>query len=584
MVAHCGVRALRSMNGPSLLRTPGVERTVITDEVRLIFLGGLAEIGKNMLLLEHGDDIIVIDCGVAFPHEDQLGIDLVLPDISYLREHKDRLRGLFISHGHEDHIGALPYLLPDLLPVPIYATRLTLGLISVKLEEARLLARADLRVIDPDLHPVVVAGVFEVEPFRVCHSIPDAVGFGITTPAGLIVHTADFKLDPSPIDGRLTDIETLRRFRERGVRLLISDCVHVESAGETPSERVVGETYDRIFARAEGRIFVATFASLIARVQQVIDTAARHGRKVAPLGRSLTKNMGIAQELGYLFDPERVVMESREVSFLPDEEIVYVVTGAQGEPMAALSRIANGDHRDVSIGAGDTVVVSATPIPGNETAVFRVINQLFQAGAEVIYSARELVHVSGHASRGELRRMLEMTAPLDVIPFHGEARQMALYADLARDVGISDDRITFAGIGDVIEVTPEKVTVTGRVDAGYVYVDGVTVGAVGDVVVRDRRALSRDGILMVVVTVDRETGAIVAGPEIITRGFVQISESTALLASTKAHVRESLGHYTNGHHVEDAGYLSRQLREVTASYLFRETRRRPMILPMVMEV
>ncbi len=537
-----------------------------------------------MFLLEHGDDIIVVDCGVAFPQEEQLGIDLVLPDISYLRERRDNIRGIFITHGHEDHIGALPYLLPDLLPAPLYATKLTLGLISVKLEEAKLLARADLREFDPDQRPVLRAGAFAIEPFRVTHSIPDAVGFGITTPTGLVVHSSDFKLDETPIDGRPTDYAKLNEFRERGVRLLISDCVHVEAPGHTPSERVVGETYDRVFAAAEGRIFVATFASLIARVQQVIDTAARYGRSVATLGRSLEKNVRIAQELGYLSDPNGVLIEARDAAQFPDERIVYVVTGAQGEPMAALSRIANGDHRDVAIGAGDTVIVSATPIPGNETAVFRVINQLFRAGAEVIYGARALVHVSGHASRDELRRMLELTAPTDVVPFHCEHRHMALYADLALEAGVPGERITFAEVGDVIEITPEKVAVTGRVESGYVYVDGVTVGAVGDVVVRDRRALARDGILMVVVSVDRETGQIVAGPEIVTRGFVHMRESGELLAATKEHLRETLSVYTNGHQTDDWGYLSRQLRDAAATYLYRETRRRPMILPMVMEV
>ncbi|MDP9363016.1 MAG: ribonuclease J [Chloroflexota bacterium] len=537
-----------------------------------------------MLLLEHDEDIVVVDCGVAFPEAEQPGIDLILPDITYLRERRDKIRGIFVTHGHEDHIGALPYLLPDLLPTPIFATKLTLGLISVKLEEAGLLARADLREFDPDERPVLDAGAFSVEPFRVCHSIPDAVGFGIETPSGLVVLTGDFKFDETPIDGRLTDYAKLAEFRERGVRLLVSDCVHVETPGWTPSERVVGETYDRVFAAVEGRIFIATFASLIARVQQVIDTAARHGRSVATLGRSLEKNVRMALELGYLADPNGVLVSARDAAHFPDERIVYVVTGSQGEPMAALSRIASGDHREVSVGAGDTVVVSATPIPGNETAVYRVINQLFRAGAEVIYGARDLVHVSGHASRDELRRMIELTAPRAVLPTHGEHRHLALYADLAIEAGIPSDRITFVEIGDVAEITSERVTVTERVESGYVYVDGVTVGAVGDVVVRDRRALARDGILMVVVSVDRETGQIVAGPEIVTRGFVHAKESRALLEGAKAHLRETLASYTDGNQTEDWGYLSRQLRDATATYLFRETRRRPMILPTVMEV
>jgi ribonuclease J len=536
-----------------------------------------------MFLLEYEKDIIVVDCGVSFPQEDQLGIDLVLPDISYLRERADRIRAIFITHGHEDHIGALPYHLSD-INAPVYGTKLTLGLIAVKLEDAKLRDRVDLREFDPDSAEPIVAGAFSVEPFRVCHSIPDAVGFGITTPAGLIVHTGDFKFDDTPIDGRKTDYAKLESFRQRGVRLLISDCVHIEAAGTTPSEMVIGETYEQVFATAPGRIIVATFASLIARIQQVIDTATVYNRRVATLGRSLENNVRVATELGYLADPDRVLIDAREAAMLPDDQLVYIVTGSQGEPMAVLSRIANGDHREVTVGEGDTVVISATPIPGNETSVFRIINQLFRSGAEVIYSARALVHVSGHASRDELRRMLELVQPHDVLPFHGEHRHMALYADLAVEAGIPRERVTFTEVGEVVEITSDQVSVTGKVDAGYVYVDGITVGAVGDVVIRDRRALAREGILMVVVSVDRQSGRIVAGPEILTRGFVHSKDSSALLDATKSHVREALSEYTNGHQTDDWSYLSRQIREAAANYLYKETRRRPMILPMVLEV
>lgn len=536
-----------------------------------------------MFILESEDDIIVVDCGVAFPHEEQPGIDLVLPDITYLRQKRDKIRAIFITHGHEDHIGSLPYLLPD-INVPLYATKLTLGLISVKLDERSLKDSAQLIEFDPDAETPMHAGVFTVEPFRVCHSIPDAVGFGISTPAGLIVHTGDFKFDETPIDGRITNYAKLEEFQKRGVRLLISDCVHIESKGTTPSERVIGETYDRVFADAEGRIIVATFASLIARIQQVIDTAGKYNRKVATLGRSVENNVRVALELGYLSDPDRVLIDSKEAANLPDRNVVYIVTGAQGEPMAVLSRIAKGDHREVSVGPGDTVIVSATPIPGNETSVYRIINQLFRAGAEVIYSARALIHVSGHASREELGRMLELVKPRHVVPFHGEHRHMALYADLAIERGVPGDCITFAENGDVIEITPERVAVAERVEAGYVYVDGLSVGAVGDVVIRDRRALSSEGMLMVVVSVDRETGQIVAGPEIVTRGFVYAKEATELLDAVRAHLRERLADYTDGHQTDDWGYLSRQLRDATAQFLYKETRRRPMILPMVMEV
>jgi ribonuclease J len=543
----------------------------------------VAEVGKNMFLLEYEEDIIVVDCGVSFPQEDQLGIDLVLPDISYLRERADKIRAIFITHGHEDHIGALPFHLAD-INAPIYGTKLTLGLITVKLEDANLRDRVDLRELDPDSADAIQAGAFSVEPFRVCHSIPDAVGFGITTPEGLIVHTGDFKFDDTPIDGRKTDYAKLERFKQRGVRLLISDCVHIEAAGTTPSETVIGQTYEQVFATAPGRIIVATFASLIARIQQVIDTAAVFDRRVATLGRSLENNVKVATELGYLSDPDHVLIDAREASMLSDDRVVYIVTGSQGEPMAVLSRIANGDHREVTVGDGDTVVISATPIPGNETSVFRIINQLFRSGAEVIYSARALVHVSGHASRNELRRMIDLLQPKDVLPFHGEHRHMALYADLAVEAGIPRERVTFAEVGDVVEIKPEQVSVNGKVEAGYVYVDGITVGAVGDVVIRDRRALAKEGILMIVVSVDRQVGQIVAGPEILTRGFVHVKDSSQLLDATKMHVREALSEYTNGHQTDDWSYLSRQIREAAANYLYRETRRRPMILPMVLEV
>jgi ribonuclease J len=535
-----------------------------------------------MFLLESGEDIVVVDCGVGFPEEEQPGIDLVLPDITYLKKRRDRIRAIFLTHGHEDHIGAIAYHLPE-LRVPVYGTKLTLGLVKVKLEESGFLHQADLRELDPDTNATYGAGVFRFEPFRVTHSIPDAVGFAITTPAGLIVHTGDFKLDPTPIDGRLVDVAKLERFASKGVRLLISDCVHIETPEATPSEREVGETYDHLFSTTDGRIVIATFASLIARIQQIIDVAEKHGRRVATLGRSLEKNVAMALELGYLNDPTNRLIDGREGTFLPDNEIVFVVTGSQGEPMAVLSRMANGDHRDVEIGPGDTVVVSATPIPGNETSVYRIINQLFQRGAEVIYGRRARVHVSGHAGAEELATMMSLVQPEAIVPFHGEARHMVLYRDLAIEHGFDADQIHFPEIGRVIEITAETIKQGDRVEAGYVYVDGITVGAVGDVVVRDRRSLSQEGILMVIVVVDRDTGQIVAGPEIATRGFIHAKESGDLLDRAKDHIRTSIGdgsHYASA----DLSYLSRQLRDTASTFFHRETRRRPMILPMVMEV
>jgi len=537
-----------------------------------------------MFLFETKNDIIVIDCGVMFPEEEQLGIDLVLPDISYLRQNKHKLRAIFITHGHEDHIGGLPWLVGDLAPVKIFATKLTLGMIGAKLDERKLRSKVELIELEPDTDKTYKMGAFTVEPFRVCHSIPDSVGFAIDTPAGLVVHTSDFKLDPTPIDGRLTDFAKIRRFAERGVHLLISDCVHIETKGRTPSEAIIGKTYEEVFQRAPGRIFVATFASLIARIQQVIDVASRNGRRVCTLGRSLEQNTRVALELGFLTDPDRVLVEAREAALLPDDKIVYIVTGSQGEPMAVLSRIANGDHREVAVGAGDTVIVSSSPIPGNETSVYRIIDKLFRAGADVIYPARALVHVSGHAGREEIAEMMAAVKPTFVLPFHGEPRHMALFADVALENGILTENITFGGVGQVIEIAPDHVGVVGSIEAGYVYVDGLTVGAIGDVVIRDRQALSQDGVLMVVVSVDRQTGQIVAGPEIVTRGFVHAQESGELLKGLRSTLQKTLANYTDGNQTEDWGYLSRQLRDATGTFVYRETRRRPMILPMVMEV
>jgi ribonuclease J len=464
-----------------------------------------------MLVLEHEDGIIIVDCGVGFPEAEQLGIDLLLPNISYLRDRRDRILAVFCTHGHEDHIGALPYLLPE-LDAPVFATKLTLGLVRAKLSETGYLNQADLREISPDAEEPIRLGPFSLEPFRVTHSIPDCVGFAIDTPAGLFVHTGDFKIDPTPIDDRPFDLDALARYGARGVRLLISDCTNIESSGHSLSERVVGETYEGIFADANGRIIIATFASLIARVQQVIDVATRHRRRVAVLGRSMAANVDIALELGFLSDPRSVLLDPKQAASVEPGRLVYLVTGSQGEPMSVLSRIASGEHRDISIADGDTVIVSATPIPGNEAAVYRTINSLFRQGAEVIYSARALVHVSGHGSWDEISRIVELTSPAHCLPFHGEHRMLALYAELAAQHGLGSDQVTIAEAGDVIRVTPTVVEKTGRVPAGPVYVDGGSVGDVGDVVIRDRQALADEGIVMVVVTIDRETGEIVAGP------------------------------------------------------------------------
>jgi ribonuclease J len=549
--------------------------------VRIIPLGGMGEVGKNMIVYEYGNDIIIVDVGVGFPEEEMFGVDLVIPDVTYLADKKHLIRGIFITHGHEDHIGSLPFLLTELGNPPIYGTPLTLGLISVKLRERHLLEKATLITLAPD--DIIQAGAFTIESFRVCHSIPDCVGFGITTPAGLIVHTGDFKFDQTPVDGRPTDFGKIAELGNRGVLALVSDCVHVETPGFTPSERVIEDAFDRTFAQAEGRIIVATFASLISRVQQVVDVADKYGRKVCPIGRSMENNVEMALGMDYLHDPHRVIVDVKRAAELPPDRIAYVVTGSQGEPMAALSRIAGGDHRQIKVMSGDTVVISATPIPGNETSVGRIINNLFQQGADVIYSALTTVHVSGHASREELKLMLNLTRPKYVMPLHGEQRHLILYKRLAESMGWEEDQIILAKNGSVVAFSDEFAGITETVHAGFLFVDGIGAGEVGEVVIRDRQMLARDGILMVVVSVDKETGKLISGPDIVSRGFVSQRRSTDLIEGVKERVRDSLIS-TNGHHPQEWSFLTRKIKDVAGSYLYEHTRRRPMIMPMVMEV
>jgi ribonuclease J len=550
--------------------------------LRVIPLGGMGEVGKNMTVYEYGDDIIIVDVGVGFPEEEMFGVDLVIPDITYLAGKTHLIRGIFITHGHEDHIGSLPYLLDELGNPPIYGTPLTLGLISVKLRERRLLEKATLITLDPD--DKVEAGAFTIEPFRVCHSIPDAVGFGITTPAGLVVHTGDYKFDFTPVDGKPTEFGKIAEFGNRGVLALITDCVHVETPGFTPSERVVEDAFERIFAQVEGRIIVATFASLISRVQQIVDVAERYGRMVCPIGRSMENNVEMALGMGYLNDPHHVIVDMRRAQDLSPDRIVYVVTGSQGEPMAALSRIAGGDHRQLKIVPGDTVIISATPIPGNETSIGRIINNLFSEGADVIYSALTTVHVSGHGSREELKLMLNLTRPKYVMPLHGEQRHLILYKRLAMDLGWEEDDIILAKNGSVVSFSPDFAGITETVHAGFLFVDGLgTAGDIGEPVIRDRQMLARDGILMVVVSVDKETGKLVSGPDIVSRGFVSQRRSMDLIEGAKTRVRDSLISM-NGHSPKEWSFLSRKIKDVAGADLYEQTGRRPMIMPMVMEV
>lgn len=553
-----------------------------TEAIRLIPLGGLGEVGKNMVVVEYGDDIIVIDGGVMFPDDEMFGVDLVIPDTTYLADKKDRVRGILITHGHEDHIGALPYILPALDFPPVFATRLTAGLINVKLKEHRLADKTTLNVVTPG--DQIELGDCLAEFFRVNHSIPDATGVVIHTPIGAVLHTGDYKFDYTPIDGRSADIGTLARIGNEGVLVMMGDSTRVETPGFTPSERVINESLDKIFANAPGRILIATFASLISRVQQVVETAERYERHVAFVGRSMQNNVQMAIELGYLHLPKSMMIRAEEINKYPAEEVVIMCTGSQGEPTSALTRIANGDHRLIHIQSGDTVILSATPVPGNERMVHRTINNLFRQGAEVFYSSISNVHVSGHAAQEELKLMLSLVRPKFFMPIHGEYRQLILHAKLAHSLGIPEDHIAVAEDGDIVEVTEESIKLDGHVPAGNVFVDGLGVGDVGQIVLRDRQVLAQDGILVVVITVDKETGQPLAGPDIVSRGFVYIRDSEELLDEARQRVLEDLSRLEQRGHTADWSFIKDKIKHSLNEFLYEKTHRRPMIIPVVMEV
>ncbi|OGO03962.1 MAG: ribonuclease J [Chloroflexi bacterium RBG_13_54_9] len=549
------------------------------SKLKVIPLGGLGEIGKNMLVLEHGDDIIAIDAGLMFPEEDMLGVDLVIPDISYLLDKSDRVRGIIITHGHEDHIGALPYILRQ-LNVPVYSTKLTNGLISVKLKEHKLLKDAKLNVVQPG--DKISLGAFEVEPFQVSHSIPDAVGLAIHTPLGTVVHSGDFKIDHTPVDGRLTDFARLSQLGAQGVLLLFSDSTYVEEPGYNPSEKVVGEAIDRILAEAPGRVIIATFASLISRVQQVIDAAAKHNRQVFVVGKSMIDNVQMALELGYLNDPAGTLRNTGEMRALPNERTVIVATGSQGEPTSALARIANRDHRQIHIIPGDTVVISATVIPGNEGLVNRTIDNLFKQGAQVLYSKVADVHVHGHATQEELKMLLNLVRPRFFVPIHGEYRHLSLHAKLAQSLGIPENHTFVLENGDVLELDQQGARIATKISSSYVYVDGLGVGDIGQVVLRDRRALARDGILVVIIALDEQTGKVIGQPDIVSRGFVDMRESEALIETTRGLVIKVLDR--GGDHSADWGYVNAKVKDALSKFLYEQTKRRPMILPVAVRV
>lgn len=552
-----------------------------SQRLRVIPLGGVGEIGKNMLALEAANQLLVVDCGLMFPEQEMLGIDLVIPDISYLLENAQRVLGIVLTHGHEDHVGGLPYVLSR-LPVPVWGTRLTLGMASSRLEEMGLAEAADRREFRHG-EPFAI-GPFQIEAFRMCHSIPDGCGLIIRTPAGTVVHSGDFKFDQSPIDGKLPDFARLARAGQEGVLALLSDCTNVEKPGYTLSERQVGRTLEEVIGAARQRVIIATFASNIHRIQQVMDVSARHGRKVAVVGRSMVSNVAIAAQLGYLQVPPGALVKLEELDQLPPEQVTLLTTGSQGEPLSALSRMAVAGHKQVAVEPGDLVIISATAIPGNEDLVFRTVNHLFRRGADVIYEQADQVHVSGHGNQEDLKLMLSLVRPRYVIPIHGEYRHLVRYRKLAvEQMGYAPERVFVLELGQVLELGKRSGRVTGTVAAGAVMIDGLGVGDVGDVVLRDRKHLSEDGILIVVVTIDRQLGTVLAGPDVVSRGFVYAPEAEELLEQARELVRSTIEAMDPEDATEWTAVKS-QVRSALNKFIYERMKRRPVVLPIIMEV
>ncbi len=557
------------------------KRTKTGKPLRIVPLGGLGEIGKNITLYEYGEDMFLVDCGMSFPDEDMPGIDIVIPDFTYVVKNAARIKGLVVTHGHEDHIGAIPYLLKE-CNIPVYGTALTVGLIEGKLKEHKLMSSAKLNVVKPG--DVIALGCFKIEFIHVNHSIPDAVAVAVETPIGTVVQTGDFKIDTTPIDGEVIDLARFAELGKRGVLALMSDSTNAERPGFTPSEKIVGESFYNLFKKAENkRIIVATFSSNIHRVQQIIDEAVRCGRKVAVSGRSMQNVVQVASELGYLTVPDGVLIDIDMIKKYTPEKLVIITTGSQGEPMSALHRMAFGDHRKVSVGPGDFIIISATPIPGNEKLVTKVINELLKLGAQVVYEKMYDVHVSGHACQEELKIMLNLVRPKFFIPVHGEQKHLVKHATLAESIGIAHENILVTSIGKVIELSPDSLKVTDTVPAGSVLVDGFGVGDVGNVVLRDRKHLAEDGIIVVAVSVDTVTREVLSGPEIISRGFVYVKEAERMMDEAKETACDVLEKcYITG--VKDWNTVKARLRDGLSRYLYEQTGRSPMVLPVILEI
>lgn len=547
-------------------------------KISLIPLGGLGEVGKNMTAIKYEDSIIVIDAGLMFPEDELLGVDIVIPDISYLLENKDQVKAIILTHGHEDHIGALPYVLKE-LNVPVYGTKLTLGIVQGKLKEHQI--TAELNVVKA--RDVLKIDQFKIEFIRVSHSIADAVALAIHTPLGIILHTGDFKFDMTPVDGETSDFHKFASLGEHGVLVMLSDSTNIERPGYTLSEKSVGETFDETFRQAKSRIILASFASNVHRVQQAIWAAAKYNRKVAVIGRSMANVVSIASEMGYLKIPRNTLIDIDEVNQVPGNRVVILTTGSQGEPMSGLTRMAQSEHRQIQIMPGDTIIISALPIPGNEKSVSRTIDHLFKLGADVIYEAVDGIHVSGHASQEELKLMINLVKPKFFIPVHGEYRMLYKHAKLAEQMGIPPENIFVGENGQVLEFTKKKGQFSGRVQVGRILIDGLGVGDVGNVVLRDRKQLSQDGIFIVTLTVDKASGTIVAGPEMVSRGFVYVKESEKLMEDAREKIKDVLAK-ANPEQIKDWSNIKSSIRDALGKFLYEKTKRKPMIMPIISEM
>ena len=549
------------------------------EKLRIIPLGGMGEIGKNITTIEYNDDIIVIDCGLAFPDEEMYGVDLIIPDISYLINNKDKVKGLVLTHGHEDHIGAIPYILKQ-LQIPIYGTKLTIGLVKTKLEEHKLLNETKTESVE--MGDIIELGCFKVEFIRATHSIADSCSLAVYTPLGTILHTGDFKIDYTPIDGKLMDLQRISTIGREGVLLLMADSTNVERTGHSLSESTIGQTLKRIFSTAKGRVIVATFASNIHRMQQVVDASMIYGRKIVFNGRSMENVSKVARELGYLHVPDTDIIDVDDISSYPNEKVTILTTGSQGEPMASLARIAFSNHRKIAIEPNDTFIISASPIPGNDKLISKVINQLFKRGVNVIYEDLEDVHVSGHAYQEELKLIHTLVKPKYFLPVHGEFRHLKHHADLAEKLGTPKENIFTLDTGEILEISKDECKKEGKVKAGSIFVDGLGIGDVGNIVLRDRRHLAQDGMLTIVVVIERNTLSILSGPDIITRGFVYVKESEELINEVKDIASEELDKCLEKGIVE--WYLLKSsVKKAVENYIYEKTKRKPTIIPIIME-